>query len=71
MDFAKDLEMPEESRKKVNAALYKQREKIALLELEIEHAFNAGFSLGFGSDSITNKDGQFERFKAEFLQSDS
>ena len=67
MNFAKDLEMPEESRKKVNAALFRQREKIAMLEMEIEHAFNAGFSLGFGSDSMEQREGQFEKFKAEFL----
>ena len=70
MNFAKDLEMPEESRKRVNAVLFKQREKIAMLELEIEHAFNAGFSLGFGSDSMSSRDGQFEKFKAEFLQTE-
>lgn len=68
MNFTKDLEMPEESRKRVNAALSKQREKIAMLEMGIEHAFNAGFSLGFGSDSMEQREGQFEEFKAEFLK---
>ena len=63
MNFTKDLEMPEESRKKVNAVLFKQREKIAFLESQIERAFNAGFSIGFGSERIESLEGQYAQFR--------
>lgn len=63
MNFTKGLEMTEESRKKVNAVLFKQREKIALLESQIERAFNAGFSIGFGSERMENLEGQFNKFR--------
>lgn len=36
MNFAKDLEMPEETREKVNRVLRKQRDKIALREQQLE-----------------------------------
>lgn len=67
MDFTKDLEMPEESRKAVNRALAKQRNKIAFLERHLETAFNAGFSLGFGSESIQNIEGQFDKFRESIV----
>lgn len=68
MNFAEDLEMPEESRKRVNEALKKQRDKLALRDKQIEQAFKAGFSIGFGTTSAQFKEYHWLKFKTEVLE---